>query len=392
VERLQFLAGSSALAGAASALSSVAAGQTATRSVGSVWVLPEQLTLQEWLAWSMVPGMSAALRSATRTTYAVAGVRAAGTQRLVDERTIFEAASLSKPVFAFAVLQLAERGALNLDKPLQSYLPAPYPIDDPRAASITARQVLSHSTGLQNWRFREDQNLKLAFAPGSAFSYSGEGFFYLQTVVEHIVGTGIADFLEQTVLRPLGMHDSSYVWRSDFAARLALPHDDDGQPSETRTKSLGEQLLRKSAASGKPLSQWTTADSIAVLPGLDPPQKPLPVFTFPNVAYSLLTTAADYLRFLDALPDAKALGMFVKQIAVNPGISWGLGVGLDTRNDRTMPFHWGNNDGFKNFFIVDAALANAVVAFSNGDRGLNVVERVAEETAAQRFAASLWIE
>lgn len=321
-----------------------------------------------------------------------AGYRLAGSKNPVDRHTHFEAASLSKPVFAFAVLQLVKRALLDLDKPLQTYLSQPYPIDDPRAAAITARHVLSHSTGLQNWRFRDDQKLKLAFAPGTRFSYSGEGFYFLQTVVERITGTGIAAFLEETVLRPLGMNDSAYVWWPGAAANLALPHDDGGDPSETRTKDLGTQLLAKASATGKPLAQWTTADALAAAPSLDPPQRALPVFAFPNVAATLITTASDYARFLAAFRQAEALGMFLPQITVNPGISWGLGIGLDVQNARPMPFHWGDNEGYKNFFILDPAKGRFVVAFSNGDRGLNLVERAAEVTAGRRFAATLWIE
>jgi CubicO group peptidase (beta-lactamase class C family) len=357
----------------------------------AAWALPKASDLANWLAWSDVPGTSVALNLDGITHAAVAGVKLAGTSQTVETRTIFEAASLSKPIFAFAVLQLAKAGRLDLDRPLQSYLPSAYPIDDPRAAAITARHVLTHTTGLQNWRFHPDQKLKLGFTPGSRFSYSGEGFYFLQTVVERIVETGIAAFMKSTVLDRLRMNDSAYVWWPQAAGNLALPHDDGGHPSETRTKDLGTQLLAKAAASGRPLPQWTTAGIMQVLPSLDPPQSPLPVHAFPNVAATLLTTASDYARFLAAYREAEALGMFAPQIKVNAGISWGLGIGLDMQSGG-MPFHWGDNEGYKNFFILDPARGCSVVAFSNGDRGLNLVERIAEETAGRRFAAPLWIE
>ena len=68
----------------------------------------------------------------------------------IDEDSVFFAASLTKPVFATAVMSLVDAGALELDRPLREYVPEPY-CDDARAASITARMVLSHTTGFPNW-------------------------------------------------------------------------------------------------------------------------------------------------------------------------------------------------------------------------------------------------
>ena len=103
----------------------------------------------------------------------------AETRAPVSAGTVFQAASLSKPVVAYAALLLADAGLLDLDRPLGSYLPEPYAAGDPRIRSVTARQALSHSTGMQNWRFSADDTLQFAFAPGGGFQYSGEGYFYL---------------------------------------------------------------------------------------------------------------------------------------------------------------------------------------------------------------------
>jgi CubicO group peptidase (beta-lactamase class C family) len=355
------------------------------------WRVPSTASLAEWASWADVPGASLALSSAGTIRSTAAGRRGASQSPRVNERTIFEAASLSKPVFAFACLQLVQRRQLDLDRPLGAYLPEPYPIDDPRGAAITARHVLSHTSGLPNWRFRPDQKLRLAFDPGTRFSYSGEGFFYLQRVVERITGTGVAAFLRSTVLAPSGMHDSGFVWWPDADQNLALPHDSGGQPSEPRTRDLGRQLLLAAAAGNKPLEQWTADEVIAALPELDPPQQAIPVYASPNVASSLLTTAADFARFLARSDEAASLGMYRPQVRVNTAISWGLGIGLDTHVPGGMPFHWGNNEGYKSFFVVDRKTNEAVVILTNGDRGLNVAKCAAEHSAGHRFASSLWV-
>ena len=147
----------------------------------------------------------------------------------VTNRTIFEAASLSKVVFAYAVLKLVDRGVMDLDQPLVRYITLPEikdkfsadVVEDPRLKKITARMVLSHSCGFPNWRQGE---LKILFEPGEKFSYSGEGFVFLQRVVEKLTGETLQDFMKREVFAPLGMNDSSYVWLESFEQQAASPH------------------------------------------------------------------------------------------------------------------------------------------------------------------------
>ena len=132
-------------------------------------------TVQKLAADAQIPGLATAtIADGQPTKLTVVGVRNAHNGAAVDGNTIFAAASLSKPLFAYAVLRLIDGGKLALDTPLSRHVPD-YVADDPRAATVTVRHILSHTSGLPNWR-SDDVPLKTLFPPGGRFSYSGEGF------------------------------------------------------------------------------------------------------------------------------------------------------------------------------------------------------------------------
>jgi CubicO group peptidase (beta-lactamase class C family) len=302
-----------------------------------------------------VPGLSMAVVGDAEATEAiVAGVRNAHDRAPVNRRTIFDAASLSKPVFAHAVLQLVDAGKLALDAPLSQYV-GDYVADDPQAASITVRHVLSHTSGLPNWR-SVDRPLKTYFVPGERFGYSGEGFVWLQRVVEAVTGEDINRTLRRLIFEPLDMDRSSYVWQPAFDANYADPHDADGVPG---TK-------------GKPVA--------------------------PNSAASLQTTADDYALFLKAVLSGTGLKRETAHLWFEPQvrlpatqIAWGLGWGLE--GSAGTFFQWGDNDRgrFKAFAIGSRQQRRAMVALTNGFHGMAIMPTLVERALSGPHPAFSWL-
>jgi CubicO group peptidase (beta-lactamase class C family)/tetratricopeptide (TPR) repeat protein len=307
-----------------------------------------------------IPGLSLAVIENGRVAYGNAfGVRSTDGNVSVDDRTVFAAASLSKPLFTFAVMQLVEEGKFDLDRPLADYLEYKDLEHDPRYRRITARMVLSHTSGLPNWR---SGRLDLTSAPGESFQYSGEGFVYLQQVVERITGLSTEALMQQKVFKPLGMSRSSYIWQKEFENDFAIPHNEIG----------------------------ITANKYK-------PQES-------NVAYSLQTTAPDYARFVIALLNGIGMRksaidqMFAQQVKVpvkegNAGsnVAWGLGWGLQgSPPDKTF-WHWGDNGTFKCFVIAFPERKSGLVYFTNSTNGLSIVGDLVKEVFNLPCAACDWI-
>jgi CubicO group peptidase (beta-lactamase class C family) len=319
-----------------------------------------------------IPGLSIALvRDADVAWSRGFGVKNAETKEPVDDNSVFEAASLSKPVFAYAVLKLVDSGKIDLDAPLTKYIPGRYDVgDDPRLDQITARRVLSHTTGFPNWRPRGDARLKIYFTPGDRFSYSGEGFVYLSRVVEHITGEKLEVFMKRTVLEPLGMKSSGYLWREDYDSRKVFGHN-----------------------------------SISGVSGRNKPDNA-------NAAASLHTTATDYARFVVAIMKGTALKpetaslMLTPQISVDqsgpnnlvrpdpklsPAISWGLGWGLQKTDEGISFWHWGDNGDAKAYVVAFPKQRTGLVMFANSANGLSIISEVVADALGGQQPALSWI-
>ena len=288
-----------------------------------------------------IPGVSLALIKDGQMVYhKTYGVRNTMTGEKVEDNTLFEAASVTKPVFAFAVQRLAERSIIDLDKPLYLYLPYPDIEYDERYKLITARHVLTHRTGFPNWRnMNEDGKLNIRFTPGTAYNYSGEGFEYLKMVVETITGKKVEQVLQEEVIEPMGLYHTFFS-KNDSLQRVVSNGHFDRLPSNT-----------------------------------DLPE-------FPGMAYSMHTEAAIFTRFMLYMLEQKGLKaqtydtMFQKHSDFNydpgdekPKIPAYMGMSLEIRE---TPFgksfgHGGNNGDFKCKFEVYKDKKMGYVVFTNSN-------------------------
>ncbi|WP_290750828.1 serine hydrolase [Henriciella sp.] len=278
----------------------------------------------------------------------------------VSDASIFEAASLSKPVFAYFALKMVDQGIIELDRPLHEYLPMEEFEADRRYEQVTARMVLSHTTGFPNWRWfdpaPEDMNLPrgtmyMKNDPG-VFGYSGEGYNYLAKVIAHETGhdlTTLDQLFQDVVADPLGMTHSAFV-QTDYIARHKVMGHVDG-----KTTDFG----------------WPRS-----FPD-DTPQ------TF-GAAGRLHTDAVDYARFIIALINEEGLSpalfdeMFAAQSQVpldsemhdvTGDTAWGLGLAIEPTPFGLRYEHGGNNNNFQAGMMVFRERGLGYVFMTNGNKG-----------------------
>jgi CubicO group peptidase (beta-lactamase class C family) len=361
-------------------------------AVGPRWRPTAELlrSLPRLLELAAVPGLALASVDDGGVVPKASGRACLQPPRGAGDGTVFEAASLGKPLFAYAVLRLVDAGVLDLDRPLYDYL-ASAEADTPRMRRVTARHVLTHTSGLPNWRHMPGP-LAPATEPGETYTYSGEGFFYLQRVVERVTGRPIARLLREELLQPLGMKESSWVWRGDFDARMAVGYDESGSPAEVYS-AIGRRTAVIAKEWRKPVEEWRYEDAARVVPLVNPAWPVLPLYMVPNVAASLLTTARDYARFLAhlvaqpgspagaskgalALRPATRVAMTTPQVRINSALAWGLGWGLQEDEYGRTLWQWGGNNGFRNFTVADPSNGRAIVVLTNSGNGPRVYERV----------------
>lgn len=156
-----------------------------------------------------------------------------------SKATLFNLASLTKPVTAEVILRLASSGALSLDEPMARYWTDPDIANDPRRERLTARIALAHQTGFPNWR-GEGGRLAFRSDPGTAFGYSGEGYDYLGRYAEKRVGKSFEALAQEYVFGPIGMKNTSYSARGWMQGRLATPRDSAGRWGQSQVRDSSD--------------------------------------------------------------------------------------------------------------------------------------------------------
>jgi len=186
-----------------------------------------------------VPGLALAVISHGEIVYMAGfGYRDVEHSLPLTDTTAMYAASLTKAMFAHLVMQLVDDGAIALDTPIGQYLPKPLPsyekyadlARDARWERITPRMLLSHTSGLPNWRFLEPGGkLDIRSDPGTHFGYSGEGINLLQLVIEEHTGKQVGDMMQARVFDRFGMTRTSMVWKPELASDVAYGYDSANQ-------------------------------------------------------------------------------------------------------------------------------------------------------------------
>lgn len=312
--------------------------QERIKAVDGSWVKTKTLEkrIEHLMDAVNMPGLSMAIINDKEIVYhKVFGVRNSETQEPVNEQSIFEGASLSKPIFAYFAMKMAEKGVLDLDKPLHEYFPHPG-VDSASQEPykrITARMALSHGTGFPN--FSRGQAISLPFEPGTDFLYSGEAYQYVAAVIGKLNGVGWKEkfnaIFEREVSRPLGMKNTSFLWNDHLAQHKVYGHKE-GKPTQNDTGGW----------SGK---------------------------TF-NAFSSIHSEAAEYALFIRAMLRQEGLSEASFKQMLYPQnkfketnelyqetgqTAWGLGFAQKPTEHGVMHLHMGNNHDFQAYcmFILE---------------------------------------
>ncbi len=305
------------------------------------------------LAQYAIPGVSIAAISAGRLALVAAyGMQSEGVPATAE--SLYNIASLTKPLTAEVVLRLASQDKLSLDEAMYHFWTDPDVVGDDRHKLLTPRLALDHQTGFPNWRDRQ-QGLRFTQDPGTRFGYSGEGYQYVARFIEKKTGHSLDTPAGSYLFQPAGMHATAYTGQAWFAGRIARPHD----------------------AAGKPMEPT--------------------IATRANAADLVYSTPSDYAAFMLDVLDDKGLSAGVasergriqtdtraticsgtKAAACPAAAGTGLGWEILQFNSAAIMMHTGKDDGLFTFAYLDKASRSGAVIMTNGDNGYKIVIPVLE--------------
>lgn len=327
-----------------------------------------QKQIKEILNRAGIPALSMCWHKEDEIKTLAGGVTDTSTPIPVDSTTLFQAASLSKPVSAAIVLDLVEQNQWDLDTPLAeigTYGP-PEIQADRYYRTLTTRMVIGQSSGLPNWFFGEEDK-KFIIEPGKQFNYSGVAWDFLKDVIEEKLQKNW-EAIAQEFFMKVGMENSTFK-------QLSVSHLHDKRH----------------------VAQAHRADvtPYPVITPIDLPEIP---------AGSLLTTATDYIIFLQYCfndPFLKSI-LLTGFTSLNPScfpempyitnqIQWGLGMRIFTDQEKTIAFHWGNNTCSHAFCAMNIDTGDCVACFVNSENGPNVFQKLSEAVVGDMNLLFQWL-
>lgn len=323
-----------------------------------------EIDILDLLEQNNVPGVSIALIEGGKLVWRRGfGIKNLITRVPVDVDTVFECASLAKTLFAYAVLKFFKKEKLSIDEPLVNYYPYPYTEwgfspENPNIKSVTLRHILSHTSGFSNWDHFEGIHAgKLKFVPGEEFSYSGEGYIYLQRVLEFLSGYSLDQYMKKNIFIPFDMPNSSYIWLDKFSKNISHGHG---------MRNIGLD------------SNWSQGFS----------------------AYSLFSTPSDMANFLIEIITADKDDEFrldkdditkllTPQINITSFCSWGLGWGIEHTSYGDYFWQWGDTGDFQCFLLGSVKQRWALVIMTNSENGLDICRHLVYETSGIEHPCTL---
>jgi CubicO group peptidase (beta-lactamase class C family) len=314
----------------------------------------------EWLKESDVPSVAVAYIEDGKVAWTAVygeqspGVRATG-------KTLYNMASLTKPITAETVLRLASAGKLSLDESMSPFWLDPDIKDDPWSKLLTPRLCLSHQTGFANWRRMTGGVLKMRWEPGTQTGYSGEGYMYLGRFTENKMAKPFDALAQETVFDPIGMKETSYTAKKWYAGRLAVPRGPKGEtPGDyVATTWNGADLLRTTIGDYAKFVVSVMHDE-----GLTK-----------EIAAERATMTRDLLKPEDLDKACKIAGE-VGHCTLTAGM--GLGWEVETVNGVKILNHDGSDWGVRTFAMFVPSQGIGVIVFTNGENGNEVIRKVVE--------------
>lgn len=285
-----------------------------------------------------IPGLSIAIINDKRVIfYENLGVKNFQTNESVDTLTLFEASSLSKPLFAYFTLLLKDRGVLDLDTPIYKwYMDTEVDYSNCLYKSLTASKILNHSSGWVNWRELAGEKLKFIFLPGTESGYSGEGYQFLKRFLMYRLDASdnqLNEYFHQLIVEPIHCSPMGFVWMGSLRDRKAFSHVS-GKPTVNLQTSIQSQF---------------------------------------DAAGGLVTNAMAYSKFIIAMMnthDTIANELLTLQTTLpreNDGLFRSFGFPYKEVNNRIRFFHSGSNVGTRSYCHFYRTEGIGIVMLANSD-------------------------